>query len=258
MAGKFRSPAYFCYQALWAALDWLYPPHCAGCGLPGQRWCGACQENTIKLTGCVCEQCGEPCATSGKCLLCRQAPPAFAAVRSWAAYAGPVRQALHSLKYHRNIALGDSLSIHLIDLYNQLNWLVDFIVPVPLSRSRNKARGYNQSALLAQPLSLAINIPYKPGFLQRVRETASQVGLNENERLQNVRGAFSAQPKHIAGKSILVIDDITTTGATMQQCAKALITAGARCVYGLTVARAVLHSHNDRGRDYPNPDYALY
>jgi ComF family protein len=195
----------------------------------------------------VCEQCGEPYNIIGKCLLCRQAPPAFTAVRSWAVYSGPIRHALHSLKYRQNISLGDSLSVHLIDCFTQLNWPVDLIVPVPLFRNRKRSRGYNQSALLARPLSLATGIPYRPNVLDRVRDTSSQVGLSEKERLLNVRGAFTAQSHLVRGKTILVIDDITTTGATIQNCATALVEAGAAHVYGLTVARAVLETHNDAG-----------
>lgn len=156
-----------------------------------------------------------------------------------------MRKALLSLKYRQNIPLGDSLSMHLIQLYNQLNWTVDAIVPVPLSPSRGRLRGYNQSALLARPLSLATGIPYRPGILKRVRETASQVGLTQKERIQNVRGAFHARPELVDGKHILVVDDITTTGATLQNCAAALLTAGAASVYGITLARAVPETHTD-------------
>jgi competence protein ComFC len=245
MAGKLHYPAYLCYRYMWIMLDWLYPPVCAGCATAGQRWCSTCQSKTLEVGKKVCQQCGEPSSNVGKCLLCRQAPPAFTAVRSWAVYGGPIRHALHGLKYRQNISLGDSLSIHLIKLYNQLNWNVDFIVPVPLSSKRKRSRGYNQSALLARPLSLATGIPYKASLLGRVRDTESQVGLSEKERLQNVRGAFSAQSKLVRGKTILVIDDITTTGATIQNCAAALVEAGAVQVYGLTVARAILETHND-------------
>jgi len=245
MAGKYHLPAYFCYRSFWTILDWLYPPVCAGCGASGQRWCSNCQENTTIMTDNVCERCGEPGSPAKICPLCRQAPPAFTAVRSWAVYAGSVRHALHSLKYRQNLALGDSLSVHLINLFRRLNWPVDFIVPVPLSQKRKHSRGYNQAALLARPLSLAVGISYRPNILRRVRDTASQVGLSEKERIRNVYGAFTAETTLAQGKNILVIDDITTTGATMHNCAAALRDAGAQQVYGLTVARAVLETHND-------------
>jgi competence protein ComFC len=245
MAGKHKRPAYFCYRTFWALIDWLYPPICSGCGSSGLRWCITCQSNTARIGQQICEQCGEPNSTTGKCGLCLQSPPAFTAVRSWAVYGGAVRQALHDLKYRQNIALGDTLSIHLLQLYNELNWQIDIIVPVPLSRKRKRARGYNQSALLARPLSLATGVSYRANALQRVRDTVSQVGLSGKERSINVRGAFAAQSKFVRGKTILVIDDITTTGATIQNCAAALLEAGAVHVYGLTVARAIPETHND-------------
>jgi competence protein ComFC len=244
--------AYDCYRGFWSILDWLYPPVCAGCGASGQRWCDLCVMNTIVMRSAVCTQCGEPNSSTGKCQLCLHSPPAFTALRSWAEYRGPVRRALHGLKYRQNLALGDSLSIHLIHLYNQLNWSVDMIIPVPLSPKRKRSRGYNQAALLARPLSLATGIPYRGSVLIRLRETVSQVGLSEIDRSQNVRGAFSACSDQIRGKTILVVDDITTTGATIQNCALALIDAGADKVYGLTVARAVLAAHNDTSSINPS------
>jgi competence protein ComFC len=249
MTGNTINPVFYnCYRIFWMMLDWLYPPACAGCGAAGQRWCTNCQTNTLDIGMKVCEQCGEPNHT-GRCLYCRHSPPAYTAVRSWAVYGGPVRHALHQLKYRQNLALGDSLSVHLIQLYKKLNWPVDFIVPVPLSRKRKRTRGYNQAALLARPLSLATGIEYRPNALGRIRETVSQVGLSGQERLKNVSGAFTARPELVQGKKIMVIDDITTTGATIQHCATALLSAGAVEVYGLTVARAILETHNDSGID---------
>jgi competence protein ComFC len=246
MAGNIIGPVlYDFYRFLWMMLDWLYPPTCAGCGTAGQRWCTNCQTITLQVGKKICEQCGEPHEHIGRCLICRQSPPAYTAVRSWAVYAGPVRHALHGLKYRQNLALGDSLSVHLIQLYKNLNWPIDFIVPVPLSRKRIRTRGYNQAALLARPLSLATGIEYRPNALGRIRETVSQVGLSGKERSTNVSGAFTARPELVQGKKILVIDDITTTGATIQHCTTALLRAGAAEVYGLTVARAVLETHNE-------------
>jgi competence protein ComFC len=253
MASISNNPVYFCYQSLLLMLDWLYPPVCAGCKGPGQRWCPSCQINTKQVGLQVCDQCGEPNSAAGKCLFCRQAPPAYNALRSWAVYGGPIRHALHSLKYRQNIALGDSLSIHLIQFYKELNWSIDIIMPVPLSRKRKRSRGYNQAALLARPISLATGIPYGSHLLERVRETASQVGLSDKDRSQNVKGAFKAKSGSVRGKNILIVDDITTTGATIQNCAAALLEAGAAQIYGLTVARALLETHNDSEISYaPN------
>jgi predicted amidophosphoribosyltransferase len=144
------NPVYFFYQSLLLMLDWLYPPLCAGCKSPGQRWCTTCQTNTMQVGSQVCDQCGEPNGSASVCLFCRQAPPAYTALRSWAVYGGPIRNALHSLKYRQNIALGDSLSIHLTQFCLELDWSIDIIMPVPLSRKRK-----NPEAIIRQHYSLA-------------------------------------------------------------------------------------------------------
>jgi ComF family protein len=109
-----------------------------------------------------------------------------------------------------------------------------------LSSKRLQQRGYNQASLLARPVALALPAPYRPGLLMRNRDTLSQVDLSAQERRKNVAGAFSQVGTKPRGASILVIDDVTTTGSTLNACAHALLDAGASAVYGLTLARAVL------------------
>lgn len=157
---------------------------------------------------------------------------------------GPLRLAIHSLKYQRNIGLAEALSIHLVDLLNNLRWSVDLIVPVPLAAQRQLERGYNQASLLALPLALAYRQSYSSRALHRIRETRTQVGLTSEERHSNVRDAFIADSKYVKSKSVLVIDDVATTGATQEACARALLIAGASTVYGLTLARAGFHTES--------------
>lgn len=159
--------------------------------------------------------------------------------RSWGIFTGPLRKAIHRMKYKRDISLGDRLSEVLFELVDQLGWRFDLVTAVPLNPARAKERGYNQSALLAIPVALAYNIPYKSNAIRRVKNTRSQVGLTRNERKENVHGAFEANANLVKGRSLLIIDDVCTTGATLEACAQALKTAGARQVYGLTLARAV-------------------
>jgi competence protein ComFC len=135
------------------------------------------------------------------------------------------------------MALGEALARPLIKLLVELGWCVDLVTPVPLGVARLSQRGYNQAALLARPLSLAHGLPYHTNALTKVRETRSQVGLSANERHQNVADAFKGDPRVSKGKCILVIDDVTTSGATLNACASALLQAGASRVYGLTLAR---------------------
>lgn len=236
MAGQVR-PAYLVYHIFWQALDWIFPPSCAGCGRMGVRWCEDCQAQITRLVEPVCPACGEP--AQGLCLKCLANPPTYSALRSFGYFQGPLREAVHRLKYKSDIGLGEPLSNHLIELYNEFKWEIDIIAPVPLSNRRQRERGYNQSGLLGRPLAYAINRSYQPGVLMRTRETRSQVGLSAAERRQNVGGAFTARANQVRGKSILLIDDVTTTGATMSACAQALCQAGASAVYGLTLARAL-------------------
>jgi ComF family protein len=120
-----------------------------------------------------------------------------------------------------------------------LRWEVDLVVPVPLSQARFRERGYNQAALLALPLALSCRIRYNSKTLTRIRETASQVGLSAQRRQENVIDAFLAERISAQGKRILLVDDVATTGATLDACAKALMLAGAQNVLCLTLARAV-------------------
>jgi ComF family protein len=153
-------------------------------------------------------------------------------------FGGSVRQALHQLKYHRDITLGIIFLPHLERTLHRENWAIDLIVPVPLSRQRARQRGYNQSTFLAFPLALSMAIPFRPAALSRVRETTAQVGLSSHQRLKNVENAFAADEALVSNKIVLVVDDVTTTGATINACANALKKAGATKVYGLTLARS--------------------
>ncbi len=116
---------------------------------------------------------------------------------------------------------------------------MDLVLPVPLSRKRYQERGYNQVALIARPLSLALGLPYSGDALIREREQRSQVGLTREERRVNVRGAFRARQSKIQGRMVLLMDDVATTGSTLSSCAEALYAAGARDVFALTVSRAL-------------------
>ena len=228
-------------QWLWGCLDWLFPPVCGGCSRIGFRWCPNCQHQVVPVPEPVCQSCGMPLSRPGICPTCHDNPPPYEALRSWVVFEGPIRHAIHSLKYGRNVALGDALAPHLAECASKSSWKVDLVVPVPLGRKRIKERGYNQVGLLAIPLAAMQGWRYKPQVLIRARETRSQVGLSPLERKENIAGAFRAEPALAAGKAILLVDDVVTTGATLAACSDALILAGARIVYALTLARALPH-----------------
>jgi competence protein ComFC len=143
------------------------------------------------------------------------------------------------MKYQQDVGLGEVLSQPLISLVQNLGWRIDVVVPVPLSKERSRQRGYNQAGLLARPIALAFSKPFHPQALERWRDTASQVGLSVAERAANVSGAFKAANHLVKNRHVLIVDDVTTTGATIQACAEALLQAGAQEVLGLTLARAV-------------------
>jgi ComF family protein len=162
-------------------------------------------------------------------------------LRSWAVFAGPIQGALHRLKYKRDVGLGEALSEQVADFVSQLKWPVDTLIPIPLGKKRLKERGYNQVAMIAMPLSMHLGLKYQPKAISRARETRSQVGLSAMERQENVRSAFLADKRKVRGQTILLIDDVATTGATLSSAAEALYNSGARDVYGITIARALPH-----------------
>jgi len=227
------------YKLFWTALDWIFPPKCGGCKTPGTRWCQDCQSKTHQILPPVCTICGLKNRFGGIiCQHCKDNPPRVTAVRSWAYYTEPVRNAVHQLKYYRNIGLGEIFSKPLTEILDISGWVIDLITPVPLGAARKMERGYNQASLLAKPVALRLNYPYLPKSIFRTRETKSQVDLTLKQRKLNVAGAFKANQRFVLGKNILVIDDVTTSGSTLDSCADALFQAGAEKVYGLTLARA--------------------
>jgi ComF family protein len=155
-------------------------------------------------------------------------------------YSGPIKEAIHSLKYDRNIGAGLALANHLMGMYDQSGWHVDMIIPVPISHERFRERGYNQTSLLAYPLALYARIPYKPKALHRLKNTPTQTGLSARERQKNLLGAFIANPLMVSKANILVVDDVATTGSTLEACSQALVNAGARDVYCFTLAKTLL------------------
>jgi competence protein ComFC len=152
-----------------------------------------------------------------------------------------LRNAIHRLKYRRDIALGESLSHHLFTCLAKAEWKLDLVVPVPLGVARLAERGYNQASLLARPLAQRVGLYYRTDALRKMRDTPSQVGLTFDERQVNVAGSFEATPKYIVGKTVLVVDDVSTSGATLNACAEALLSSGAAAVYAITLARTVYH-----------------
>jgi competence protein ComFC len=225
----------------WTAMDWLYPPHCCNCEQRGFVLCKACSSEIEILHGKVCQKCGYPISRKNTlCEDCKKSAPAYTAMRSWSVFSGVSRKALHSLKYRQNLSLGNILARPLVEMILNSGWNIDMIVPVPLSRSHQRQRGYNQAACISYPVALRMNIPHSTNSMKRIKETETQISLDVNKRFTNLMDAFYANPAKLNKRNILLIDDVITTGATMQNCAIALKNAGAEKIYCLSVARTLL------------------
>lgn len=136
--------------------------------------------------------------------------------------------------------------MQMVDFFHSLHWQVQAVLPVPLGKKRLKERGYNQVGLVARPLAFNIGMEYLPRAVQKTRDTRSQVGLSASQRQENVKNAYQADPLAVNGKSVLLMDDVATTGSTISVCTESLLSAGAKEVYVLTIARAL--SHHDLNR----------
>jgi ComF family protein len=236
--------AYRAYQLIWEILDWLYPPNCGGCGQPGARWCKECSQNTSEIGSPICPICGDVNNNDVEpCRRCQATTPLYTSLRSHTLYIGPIQEAIRRLKYRRDIGLGEALARPMIMSLQKFNWSLDIITSVPLGLVRFEERGYNQATLLARPIALCLKVPLNLRALTRTRETRTQVGLTVKERQENLADAFRANSRLVNGKNILVVDDVATTGATLNACAKALLVGGASKVYGFSLARAV-HTPN--------------
>lgn len=231
---------YKTYRFIWSALDLIFPPECGGCGKAGSRWCDICQGRVQVLDGILCDKCGLPQERPGICRVCLAEKPHFRSLRAWAVFDGPVQLVLHKLKYRRDLSLGDVVAAAMLPFMHSLNWNIDLVVPIPLGKQRIRERGYNQVAMIAKPLAMGLELHYMPYALERKKETRTQVGLSREERKRNMHDVFQAGTG-VQGRSVLVLDDVSTTGSTLSSAAHALYGAGARDVYALTVARALPH-----------------
>lgn len=231
-----------------ALFDMLYPRSCIGCGVPVPETfrfiCWDCWSDATKVEPPFCGLCGDPVAGAVDhdfiCYSCSAHTPAFDGARSAARYDGVVGEALRQLKYSKALWLAPDLAdiLHKCLAAEYPGRKFDLVVPVPLHHVRRRGRGYNQSAVLAAELGRRIGCKSMPWMLRRIRPTSTQTNLTAPQRLSNVRNAFeSRRANWLAGRRALLVDDVMTTGATVDACAKALKEGGATSVHVLTVAR---------------------
>lgn len=242
-------------RGLWeASLNLLYPPSCCGCREPAPHpgFCSRCRARITTPQSPLCDVCGIPFAAAdgddhrcGRCLVRR---PSFRRARAGAVYDAaasvndPLKSVLQRYKYDRDASLARPLAALLQERCPLAAGDVDVIVPVPLHLGRLRWRGFNQAQYLAHRLARNTRVPVDALALQRIRPTVPQVHLDEATRRRNVAGAFRVvRPERIERRRILLLDDVYTTGATVNECSRALLRAGARRVDVLVLARAVAH-----------------
>ncbi|WP_052341847.1 ComF family protein [Salinarimonas rosea] len=229
--------------------DVIYPPACPSCGgalaeTPGL--CAACWRELTFLERPWCARLGTPFPVEiGDGALSPAAiaaPPPFARARAAVAYEGAARTLVHKLKYGDRLDVAQTLARMMLRAGRELLVDADLLVPVPLHRGRLWSRRFNQAAALAQALSRASGVPADPLVLRRVKATRTQVGLTRPQRAQNLAGALvvpKALRPRVAGRRVVLVDDVLTTGATAEAAARALRRAGAARVDVLAFARVV-------------------
>ncbi len=221
-------------------LDALFPVHCAGCQKVGHVLCPACIVKIQPPPLPICDVCGTPLSTYGSCKTCQFHRPNLNGLRAVSIYEEPLRGCIHALKYDGNTRLALPLGLLLARAFRHYVLKADMLIPVPLHSERQRHRGFNQASLLAEVCSAKIDIPMHEGILIRQRPTIDQIELHPRERYQNVAGAFtcsSSARNMLNGRKILLIDDVSTTGSTLDACATPLFDAGAQEVWGLVLAR---------------------
>ncbi|HZQ09025.1 MAG TPA: ComF family protein [Anaerolineae bacterium] len=230
-------------------LDLLFPPRCVNCQTPGNTLCLRCWNSIERITSPFCARCGHPLrSASARCLDCDAHALTITNIRAVVWHDGAAREAIHALKYHRRRDIAAPLARLLADYIERSNIRFDFITSVPLHTTRQRERGYNQAELLAKQTAVLTRSIYRD-TLQRTRATRDQIGLDRAARRANVADAFTLRQQSCFNKNILLIDDVYTTGATLDACAMALLDGGARDVYGLTVA----HPRPGLFAPYQNP-----
>jgi len=240
----------------------IFPSDCRLCGNPLLNIsrlpvCDECLSAMRPISGDLCSVCGErlpgPCAIAEteskiRCALCQRAQPPFVKAAAYGSYEGGLRELIHLLKYEQVRPAANVLGRMLAEVIAELAPLFEndqpLLVPVPLHARKFRQRGFNQSELIARAavkiMAAEMPLQLESGVLERCRETQSQIGLSRHQRRVNMRGAFAVrEQQEITGRTVLLVDDVYTTGTTASECARVLRRAGASKVFVATVARTL-------------------
>jgi competence protein ComFC len=222
------------------AVDSFFPRRCVGCGKVGGFLCPECLEKLPRLLPPLCPHCGRSQVSGIVCPDCRRRQTEIDGIRSLFRFDEVIRKAIHQLKYRNLKAISPCLAELLADYIRSNPLPGEALVCVPLHPRRLRERGYNQSSLLARELGVRIDLPVIEDCLIRVKQAQPQVrAVGAEERRRNVADAFVCRDERVSGKQIILIDDVCTSGATLESCATALKNKGVTSVWGLTLAREI-------------------
>ncbi len=229
-------------KLLQQGMDLLFPPRCAGCQQVGHLLCPTCLHSMQPLPPPLCQYCGLPLATAtDSCPSCRQHSLQLHGMRCMHLYQGALHNAIRELKYTGQPRLAEPLGLLLAQTFTRHRMHADGLIPLPLHTQREEQRGYNQATLLTRYCAAHLKVPCLENLVIRAHATRAQVGLNAQQRQHNVRGAFALAPgtptTTLAHATFVIIDDVCTTGATLEACAAPLYAAGAKEIWGLVLAR---------------------
>ncbi len=229
-----------------AVFDWLYPPQCIEptCRQPGAWLCGECLARVCPVPWPTCARCALPLRGDQPsrrkmwvCPRCRADPPPFRHATAAGLYSGVLRRGIHALKFYRNLAVAPELAALAAAEVDRNVADNGVIVPVPSHRSRVAERGVDHTAVLANAIGRVLGLPVVADALVRVRRTRLQSGLGAADREVNLLGAISSSRPNVA-KTVLLVDDVMTTGATARACAQVLLRSGASTIDVCLIARA--------------------